>query len=131
MYALNIWDTAGQEDFDRLRMLSYPNTDVFVVCYAVNCRNSFTNLTAKWIPEITKHYPNAPFIVVGTKVDVRHASESEEDIISYRNGCHTAKQIGATYFVECSALNGTNVIEIFTKAAETALGLRRKPCIIL
>lgn len=130
-YVLNIWDTAGQEDFDRLRVLSYPNTDVFVVCYAVNCQNSFTNLTAKWIPELTRHYPNAPFILVGTKVDMRHASESEGVFISYQNGCRIAKQIGASYFVECSALNGTNVIEVFTRAAETALGLRKKLCVIL
>ena len=33
---LGLWDTAGQEDYDRLRPLSYPQTDVFLICY--NCR---------------------------------------------------------------------------------------------
>ena len=28
---LCLWDTAGQEDFDRLRVLSYTQTDVFLV----------------------------------------------------------------------------------------------------
>jgi Ras-related C3 botulinum toxin substrate 1 len=35
---LGLWDTAGQEDYDKLRPLSYPQTDVFLICFAVNSR---------------------------------------------------------------------------------------------
>jgi small GTP-binding protein len=35
-YHLSLWDTAGQEDYDRLRPLSYPGTDVFVICFAID-----------------------------------------------------------------------------------------------
>jgi small GTP-binding protein len=44
---LALWDTAGQEDYDRLRPLSYFETDVVVICYAVDNQNSFQNVRDK------------------------------------------------------------------------------------
>merc|ERR1711916_413852 len=38
---LGLWDTAGQEDYDRLRPLSYPQTDVFLICFAVGSPSSY------------------------------------------------------------------------------------------
>ncbi|KAH9397491.1 Ras- C3 botulinum toxin substrate 2 [Tyrophagus putrescentiae] len=68
---LGLWDTAGQEDYDRLRPLSYPQTDVFLICFSlVNCA-SFENVRAKWYPEISHHCPSTPIILVGTKTDLR------------------------------------------------------------
>ena len=69
---LGLWDTAGQEDYDRLRPLSYPQTDVFLVCYSIISRSSYENVRTKWIPEIKHHVPEAPFLIVGTKVDLRN-----------------------------------------------------------
>ena len=62
--ALGLWDTAGQEDYDRLRPLSYPQTDVFLVCFSVVSRSSFANLETKWVPEIAHHCPGTPFVYV-------------------------------------------------------------------
>ena len=45
--------SAGQEDYDRLRPLSYPQTDVFLACFAVNSPNSLENIRHKWIPEVS------------------------------------------------------------------------------
>jgi len=64
-YNLTLWDTAGQEEYERLRILSYPNTDVFLVCYSVNNRTSFSNLITKWIPELRHHCPEAPIVLAG------------------------------------------------------------------
>ena len=50
---LGLWDTAGQEDYDRLRPLSYPQTDVFLLCYSIMSRASFANIKSKWFPEVT------------------------------------------------------------------------------
>merc|ERR1719330_726373 len=69
---LNIWDTAGQEDYARLRPLSYPSSDAFLVVFSITSRNSFNNIEAKWLPELAHHAPNVPWILVGTKKDLRN-----------------------------------------------------------
>ena len=68
---LGLWDTAGQEDYDRLRPLSYPQTDVFLVAFSLISRASFENVKQKWYPELKHHCPNVPMILVGTKLDLR------------------------------------------------------------
>ena len=68
---LGLWDTAGQEDYDRLRPLSYPQTDVFLVCFSVISPSSFENVRARWYPELMRYSPNTKIVLVGTKSDLR------------------------------------------------------------
>ena len=68
---LALWDTAGQEDYDRLRPLSYPDTDVILICFSIDSADSFRNITDKWIPEVNHFCPHAPIILVGNKMDLR------------------------------------------------------------
>ena len=67
--SLGLWDTAGQEDYDRLRPLSYPQTDVFLICFSVVSPSSFENVTSKWCPEIKHHCPDAPILLIGKLSD--------------------------------------------------------------
>merc|ERR1711936_1073435 len=98
-----LFDTAGQEDYDRLRPLSYPQTDVFLVCFSVVSPSSFENVKEKWVPEITHHCPRTPFLLVGTKIDLRDdAATVEVDMGAM--GDSLAKELGAVKYVECSAL---------------------------
>merc|ERR1712137_1128142 len=76
-YTLGLFDTAGQEDYDRLRPLSYPQTDVFLVCFSVVAPASFENVKEKWQPEITHHCPKTPWLLVGTQMDLRE----DKDVI--------------------------------------------------
>ena len=57
---LGLWDTAGQEDYDRLRPLSYPQTDVFLLCFSITNPTSFENVRTKWYPEIASRAPRRP-----------------------------------------------------------------------
>ena len=63
---------AGQEDYDRLRPLSYPQTDIFLVCYSTDSRTSFENIRQKWIPEVRHHCPDTPIVLLGLKNDLRN-----------------------------------------------------------
>ncbi|CAL9738535.1 GTP-binding protein Rho5p [Monosporozyma servazzii] len=125
LFKLNLWDTAGQEEYDRLRPLSYPQTDIFLLCFAVNERTSFKNLTEKWLPELKQHanienndiwqsFKKLPIILVGTKADLRDEVEADEDecidtddINAFVADNHILK------YVECSAKNQTGITDIF------------------
>ncbi|CEI94186.1 Putative Rho family, other [Rhizopus microsporus] len=142
MVELALWDTAGQEDFDRLRPLSYPETDVILICFAINLRNSFKNVQDRWLPEVTHFCEGVPKLLVGTKVDFRENKQeiqrlslSGQTLITTEEGRQMAKEIGADYY-ECSAMKNINVdlvIEAATKAAVTGSikKLHRKFCKIL
>ena len=84
-YTLGLFDTAGQEDYDRLRPLSYPQTDVFLVCFSVVSPSSFENVKEKWVPEITHHCQKTPFLLVGTQIDLRDDAATVEKLGEYLN----------------------------------------------
>ncbi|KAG1774784.1 ras family-domain-containing protein [Suillus placidus] len=64
--SLGLWDTAGHEDYDRLRPLSYPQTDVFLICFSLVSPPSYENVRTKWWPEISHHVPSTSVVLVGT-----------------------------------------------------------------
>ena len=79
-YTLGLFDTAGQEDYDRLRPLSYPQTDVFLVCYSVVSPSSYENFKEKWVPEISHHCQKTPFLLVGTQIDLRYDAATVDEL---------------------------------------------------
>jgi small GTP-binding protein len=125
---LGLWDTAGQEDYDRLRPLSYPSTDVFLLCYSVVNPASLENVRNKWNAEVTHYCPNVPKMLVATKVDLRANSEAiagqadrSQSVVSKEEGQKLAKEIGAVRFIECSALSQTNLKQVFDEAIRVVL----------
>ncbi|KAL9653727.1 hypothetical protein ABK040_016655 [Willaertia magna] len=114
LYSLGLWDTAGPEDYDRLRPLSYPCTDIFLVCFSIANPCSFENITNKWIPEVGHHCPNVPVLLCGTKVDLRENKKSLFNLtksgrvpISKEEGIAKAKEVGAIGYIETSSLEAT------------------------
>ncbi|KAF3932313.1 hypothetical protein ABW19_dt0207291 [Dactylella cylindrospora] len=125
---LALWDTAGQEDYDRLRPLSYPETDVVFVCFAVDCPTSFENVMEKWYPEVVHFCPATPLILVGLKSDLRHNPNAVDLLrtqgltpVPEDDALETASRIGALYR-ECSSKTMHGVHELFELAVNTAVG---------
>eukprot|EP01084_Bolivina_argentea_P311107 538485_1 len=80
---LSLWDTACAHYYDRLRPLSYPDTDVFMICYAVNDIESFNHIKSKWLPEIKKYCNEVPGIVAGCKANLKYHITEKEFIEKY------------------------------------------------
>jgi Ras-related C3 botulinum toxin substrate 1 len=126
--SLGLWDTAGQEDYDRLRPLSYPQTDVFLICFSIISLTSYKNVKAKWVPEVSHHCPNTKMILVGTKLDLRDDKELVEKLkakgqspITTAQGEEMAKEINAVRYMECSALTQKGLKQVFDAAIKCVI----------
>ena len=124
-----IWDTAGQEEYARLRTLSYPETDVFLLCFSVALPSSFDNIKSKWFPEVSHHCPEAALILIGTKIDLRsdkHEAESlaqrGENFVTKEMGIKMASMIGAKKYMECSALTQEGLRDAFDESIRAVIG---------
>lgn len=140
---LALWDTAGQEEYDRLRPLSYPESDVIFICFAIDFPTSLANVTDKWHPEVSHFCEGVPLILVGTKTDLRRDQRTLDLLaaqgttpITAHQGQAVAKEIGASY-MECSAKHNDGVKELFNAALKLAMRgrkmekMKRRVCKIL
>jgi cell division control protein 42 len=123
-YTLGLFDTAGQEDYDRLRPLSYPQTDVFLVCFSVTSPASFENVREKWFPEVHHHCPGVPCLIVGTQADLRDDPSALQKLgkqkmqpVRKEDGERMAKELGAIKYVECSALTQYKLKDVFDEVS--------------
>eukprot|EP00180_Rhodochaete_pulchella_P002308 Plantae.Rhodophyta-Rhodochaete_pulchella.ctg34921.p1 GENE.Plantae.Rhodophyta-Rhodochaete_pulchella.ctg34921~~Plantae.Rhodophyta-Rhodochaete_pulchella.ctg34921.p1 ORF type:complete len:204 (-),score=36.56 Plantae.Rhodophyta-Rhodochaete_pulchella.ctg34921:337-948(-) len=130
---VEIWDTAGQEDYERLRALSYYESDVFILCYSVVSKASFENVLNKWALEIQDWCPKASIVLCGTKMDLRSDHATMEKLrargqypISVLQGQRMATKIAAVAHKECSALTRENVKDVFDAAIAAALSNPQK-----
>ncbi|KAI8370728.1 GTP-binding protein rhoA [Radiomyces spectabilis] len=141
---LALWDTAGQEDYDRLRPLSYPDSHVILICFAVDSPDSLDNVQEKWISEVLHFCQGLPIILVACKKDLRNDPQKIEELrrtsqrpVTYEEGLAVAQKIGAYKYLECSAKNNDGVREVFEHATRAALiankgsGKGKKKCCIL
>ncbi|KAL1491320.1 hypothetical protein ABEB36_011933 [Hypothenemus hampei] len=130
-YDVTLWDTAGQEDYERLRPLSYPGTDCFLACYSVSKDSaSYDNIKIKWVPEIHHFCPNAPIVLVATKADLR--DEPTIKCYSPEDGKKLKRKIGARRYVECSALRNQDLNRVIEEAVRVTKNGKQKPtCSIL
>lgn len=150
---LSLWDTAGQEEFDRLRSLSYSDTHCIMLCFSVDSPDSLENVQSKWVGEIADHCEGVKLVLVALKCDLRNDEDAEETaplqsnhnnntfnpyasssnvyqqqkkLITYEEGLAVAKKVGALRYLECSAKKNRGVNEAFSEAARCALTAKPK-----
>lgn len=133
-------DTPGQDDFDTLRPLVYPNTDVFLICFSVVSPSSFSNVKEKWIAEIKKSRKESekakskpvPMILVGTQSDLRNDVNTRVELAKYKEqpvseneAKKLAQSLGCECYIETSALTQHNLKEVFDEAIMAGLKGRK------
>ncbi|ODV67690.1 hypothetical protein HYPBUDRAFT_137261 [Hyphopichia burtonii NRRL Y-1933] len=143
---LSLWDTAGQEEFDRLRSLSYSDTHCIMLCFSIDSPDSLENVQSKWVGEIADHCEGVKLVLVALKCDLRNNEDNdieqnspEDDsyqqsnpyqklkrLISYEEGLQVAQKVGALRYLECSAKKNRGVNEAFSEAARCALNAKPK-----
>ena len=111
MYNVVCRETAGGEDYPKLRPLSYPRTDTFLLLHNINSQRLFEDIETYWWPELKHHCPGVPVILVGSKVDLRN-----ENSLSFEEGRKMAEKIGAACYMECSSKEDIGVTEVFEEA---------------
>ncbi|CAG7819614.1 unnamed protein product [Allacma fusca] len=128
---MSLWDATGDEEWDRVRTMLYPETNVILMCFSIDDPTSFQNISKKWYREVHFHCPDLPIILVGTKLDLREDKVTEDKSraakntpITYQKGASLAEQIGAIKYVECSALTQQELECVFLQTIVAALNHR-------
>jgi len=122
---LGLWDTAGSAEYNSLRPLSYPGTDVFIICFSLCDPETYDSVKNKWLKEIEEFNTKTPYILVGTKLDLRDNQDTIESLkernqspITTDKGNALAKEIQAFKYLECSALTQKNLPNVFEEAVK-------------
>ena len=108
---LSLWDTAGQEEFDRLRSLSYDDTHAIMLCFSVDSPDSLENVESKWVGEIAENCPGVKLVLVALKCDLREMKKEEDEeaaqegegakrqMVDYKQGLAVAEKIKALRYL--------------------------------
>lgn len=146
IYQLELWDTECHEGKDSARQQNYPGTDVFCVCFSIADLESFRNAETKWFKEVKQLAPRTPIVLIGTKLDLRDATESKKrgkghssqrptGQVTHKEAKKMAKKIGAIKYIECSALKQRGYMEVLDEAVRAAIAKSAKKgkakCVIL
>jgi Ras family protein A len=142
---ISLWDASYGPDPHFLRSLRYHNVDGSIICFSIGEPDSLGNVRERWMPELT-HFmaPKSPVLLVGCKSDLRDDLTTVENLrqrgespVTQAQGLAMAGFIKARIYLECSALTGEGVREVFLHAMEAATRCkiakptrRRSGCVI-
>ena len=112
IFRIQIWDTAGQENFRSITRAYYKNSVCALIVYDISSRDSFNNINT-WVEDCKNQSPKTVFLVlVGNKSDL-----SDKRQVTFEEGQELANRFDMMFF-ETSAKDGINVDEIFVKSAK-------------
>ena len=128
---LEIQDTAGHDEYDRIRPLSYKRTDEILLCFAVGSPETLKEVFFRWVPETRLFAAQAHLVLVGTKIDLRADVPGEQEAgfeiiqgLPSEEGHFAAERINAVQYVECSSRTCEGIKKVFDAAI--CVGLSRR-----
>ncbi|CAI5453697.1 unnamed protein product [Caenorhabditis angaria] len=138
-YDVNLFDTAGQEDYEHIRCLSYPHTNVFIICFSLIDRKSLESCRSTWMPEIRKYAgENVPVLLVGTKSDLMedYSSNPKHEIVTEDQARKMANEIGCIKYLGCSSLTHKGLKQVFDESFLVGVGVKidtnePEPCCLI
>ncbi|KAJ7792794.1 small GTPase-binding protein [Mycena olivaceomarginata] len=131
---LVFWDTPPEAD--NLRKLSYPDTSVVLISFAVavDDPDSLINVADKWIGEVTHYSYGLPVLLVANKTDLRfdpsvieQLSKADRHPVTTQEGMAVAKNLGVRY-MESSAKSGEGVQELLRVVGRVACSASAPLC---
>lgn len=139
-HSIKLHDTAGQEEYDRVRKLFYGDADCFILCYSIDNKASFQNIWQKWLHELRSIDRLVPIVLVGnncfifilihknihlqipigTKTDLRQ-NLIRKQLITTEEGESLKRKINANTFIECSAKDNIQIKETIYEAVRASV----------
>ncbi|CAO1436409.1 unnamed protein product [Diamesa hyperborea] len=119
-HSIKLHDTAGQEEYDRVRKLFYGDADCFILCYSIDNKASFQNIWQKWLHELRSIDRLVPIVLVGTKTDLRQ-NLIRKQLITTEEGESLKRRIHANTFIECSAKDNILIKETVYEAVRASV----------
>ena len=119
-----------------------PCQDVFLVAFSIISPHSFDNVKSKWYPEIQHHAPGVPLLLIGTKSDLRNDASMISQlqakglqVVTTEAAHDRAREIGASKYLECSALTQEGLKPVFDEAIRFAMAkpkkIKKSKCVLL
>ena len=116
-YKIDIWDTAGQEQYNNLHPSYYFAADACVMVFDVTRKSTYINLK-KWYSELKKYCPSIPVVLVANKIDLKPSVTSKKFMFATKTGMDL-------YYA--SAADGTNVVRIFEEVLDKGIKYHNDP----
>jgi len=122
---LELWHTAGQETYELLRPLTYPDTHVIMICFRANnpTRTTRANIVKRWGSEVRKYCPRAPIILVGLNTPKKNESDDDaaaeceprdsDDEEDPFDPLSITQDLGAPRYFFCDPATGFGISELF------------------
>ena len=116
---VSLWDTSGQEQYDRLRPLSYSNADIILILFDINRRKTFDNVNSKWGDEIRHYCDDVECILVGIHGEGENclSDESDKQCVTEEEGKECAQRFGARKYVQIHLNEKESINKLFEDAA--------------